>query len=172
MSRPVNRPVTRAPRRARSRRRSPIAPVVSTAPITPKRRRFLVGLLVEIEIDEQLLAGVLTDEWRDRFYQLWTAEDVAGHLAYNLAQDRRLSSLDGFADQDEDRARVLHIEVDEDDGILEIPPEEPAPPRPPPSSPRRAPARPARPVEGAGTTPRGRSRAPRPRRRSPPGGAP
>ncbi len=89
---------------------TPAAPTV--APV--KRRRFLCRLLVEIEVDERLLADVLTDEWRSLFYRsVQTAGDVADHLAYNLVQDRHLSSLDGFADQPEDRAIVLHIETED-----------------------------------------------------------
>jgi hypothetical protein len=73
----------------------------------------LVTLLVEIDIDQSLLDDVLTDEWRKSFYgDVRAAEDVADHLAFNLAQNRKLSSLDGFADQHEDQACVMCIEVD------------------------------------------------------------
>lgn len=80
----------------------------------PKCRKFLVSLLVEINVDQRLLDGVLTAEWRGHFYgDVKTAEDVADHLAFNMIQDRRLSSLDGFADQPEDRALIVSIEVDD-----------------------------------------------------------
>ncbi len=78
-----------------------------------RKRRFLAPILVEVEIDERLLTDVLTDEWRQNFYPLITAADVAGHLAYNLIQGRRLQSLDGFADQPEEAACLLNIDMDE-----------------------------------------------------------
>lgn len=77
----------------------------------PPKRRFLVSALIEITIEEHLLTDVLTDEWRQTFYALTTAEDVAGHLAYNLIQGRRIGSLDGFADQSEDAARIIEIDT-------------------------------------------------------------
>jgi hypothetical protein len=70
---------------------------------------------VEIEIDARLLAQVLTAKWRQRHYQLLTSSDVAGHLAYNMVQGRRLTSLDGFADQPEDAARVVDIYYADED---------------------------------------------------------
>jgi hypothetical protein len=78
----------------------------------PPKRRFLVSALIEITIEEHLLTDVLTAEWRQNFYALPTAEDVASHLVYNLIQGRRLGSLDGFADQSEDAARIVEIDTD------------------------------------------------------------
>ncbi len=86
-----------ARQRAKRKIRSPVPPPEEKVP--SRRRRFLVQIGVEIEVDERLLASVLTAEWRQNFYRLTTPGDVAGHLAYNLIQDRRLSSLDGFAEQ-------------------------------------------------------------------------
>ena len=77
------------------------------------KRRFLVPIYVEIAIEERLLTDVLTDEWRHNFYPLAAAPEVASHLAYNLIQGRRLQSLDGFADQPEEAARILDIDMDE-----------------------------------------------------------
>ena len=76
-----------------------------------RRRRFLVTLEIEVGLDDALVKDVLTDEWASRFYSLRTAEDVAGHLAFNLIQGRKLSSLDGFADQPENRAEIGDVEV-------------------------------------------------------------
>lgn len=99
--------------RAKKKIKSPVPPPEEKVP--SRRRRFLVQIGVEIEVDERLLASVLTDEWRQNFYCLTTPGDVAGHLAYNLIQDRRLSSLDGFADQPEGAARILDIDFDDSD---------------------------------------------------------
>lgn len=79
----------------------------------PTKRRFWVRIDALVEIDDRLLEGVLTDEWRQDYYRLLTASDVATHLGYNLIQGSRLSSLDGFADQPEDRATLLEIDVDD-----------------------------------------------------------
>ncbi len=111
-------------RRTRARAKRPRTwDVGTTTAPTPvvHRRRFSVRIDVEIEIDERLLASVLTEAWRAVFYRLLTAEDVASHLAYNLVQDRKLTSLDGFADQPEDAARILDIDVVDDDDVEEIP---------------------------------------------------
>ena len=64
-------------------------------------KKFVVEIVVraEIEISEELLNSVLTDEWRQSFYNLTTPAQVAEHLAFNLAQERPIESLDGFADR-------------------------------------------------------------------------
>lgn len=62
---------------------------------------------LEVRIDEKVFEAVLTDEWRSRFYQLRTREDVARHLTFNLLQGRSLSSLDGFADLSDDLVDVV-----------------------------------------------------------------
>lgn len=74
-----------------------------------KRRKFVVEFSIAIEIDPALLSSVLTDEWRSRFYDLHTPEAVAEHLAFNLLHGRQMRTLDGFADQDPDRARIVDI---------------------------------------------------------------
>jgi len=79
-------------------------------------RKFCVSATIGIEVDDQLLEDVLTDEWRSRFYALLSAEDVAGHLAFNLIQGASLQQLDGFADQPGDRSPRLgdvSLEIDE-----------------------------------------------------------
>lgn len=77
--------------------------------VRPKRRRFVVTMEVSIEVDERLIDDVLTDEWRNMFYPLRDAKEVASHLAHNLVQGRRLFTLDGFADQREDRVTVMDV---------------------------------------------------------------
>lgn len=84
-----------------------------------KPRLFYVRLDVEIEIDDPLLTSALTTEWRQRHYHLLTPGAVAAHLAYNLVQGRRLRTLDGFADQPPEAARILNIDVD--DGEEDVP---------------------------------------------------
>jgi len=73
-----------------------------------KRRRFFVTMTAHIEISQELLDSVLTDEWRSTFYDhLREPEDIAEMLAFNLAQGREIKSLDGFADQPERAAKLL-----------------------------------------------------------------
>lgn len=117
----------RPPASAGPRSRDAVVPAVPVGAARPsdasgpaRRRRFLVPLEVEIEVDDRLLADVLTDEWREQFYRLADARDVAAHLAFNLVQDRRLGSLDGFADQPEERAKILDISFEEAD-VVELP---------------------------------------------------
>ncbi len=82
----------------------------STIPATPVkiRRRFVVSISLEIDVDESLLARVLTDEWRGKFYDLQSADDVAEHLAFNLLCGcGGVGQLDGFADQPDDAAEIV-----------------------------------------------------------------
>ncbi len=88
----------------------------------PRIRDFFVTLRVRVAIDQRLFDDVLTEEWRESFYSLLSEEAVASHLAYNLVKDRRLSSLDGFADQPEDRARVEEVFFEEGDAEEVAPP--------------------------------------------------
>ena len=112
-------------RQAPTSRRSCGAAPVYEPKADPKRataqkpRLFYVRLDVEIEIDDPLLTSTLTTEWRQRHYHLLTPGAVAAHLAYNLVQGRRLRTLDGFADQPPEAARILNIDVD--DGEEDVP---------------------------------------------------
>lgn len=64
-----------------------------------------------VEIAQAVLDGVLTDEWRSRFYPLRTPQDVAHHLAYNwIRNSAGLSNLDGFADQPDSACQVTEEE--------------------------------------------------------------
>jgi len=64
-------------------------------------RKFRVYHLVSttIEISEDLLSSVLTDDWRKQFYKFTKPEEVAEHLVYNMARGTSLQSIDGYADQ-------------------------------------------------------------------------
>jgi hypothetical protein len=77
--------------------------------------------------DPKIKAVEITSHAYQSHYQLFTSSEVAGHLAYNMVQGRRLTSLDGFADQPEDAARVLDIYVDDD--VTETNTESPTQPR-------------------------------------------
>lgn len=64
-----------------------------------------VGVVVEVEDD--VIAGVLNEDWRKTFYQhIKKPEDVASHIAYNFVRHgTSLSNLDGFGDCEDSDAR-------------------------------------------------------------------
>lgn len=100
------------------------------------RQRFVVAVEAELEIDDALLEGVLTDAWRARHEVLHTPEDVAAHLALRLVQDRPLFSIDGFEDQPLDAARLLGARASSDGVRLVHPVAASDPPSPPRGRPR------------------------------------
>jgi hypothetical protein len=60
-----------------------------------------------IELDDAVIAAV-DDEWRSYFYSLHSPLSIAEHIAYNLViNKRKLSDLDGWADQPDENASVL-----------------------------------------------------------------
>ena len=60
-----------------------------------------------IELDDAVIDAV-DDEWRQSLCDLHTPEAIARHVGYNLVvNELRLSSMDGWADQDDGNARVL-----------------------------------------------------------------
>ncbi len=62
---------------------------------------------VEVRLDDAVIDAV-TEEWRGKFYDLHSPEDIAQHIAYNyIANNARLSQLDGWADQPNSNAKVI-----------------------------------------------------------------
>lgn len=60
-----------------------------------------------IELDDRVI-DVVDDEWRSQLYDLFTPEDIAKHIAYNLLINKwGLSTLDGWADQPDENAKVI-----------------------------------------------------------------
>lgn len=76
-------------------------------------RRFVVTLAVTVDVDQSVIDRCLTEEWQRTFYPMRDPEDLAGHLAFNLAQGRSLGSLDGFADLPESSVYVAEIDTDD-----------------------------------------------------------
>jgi hypothetical protein len=76
-------------------------------------RTFTVRLACEITVTQELLDAVLTDDWRRNFFQFHDAQDVASHLAFNLAQGHPLELLDGFADQPHGAATLADLDIDD-----------------------------------------------------------
>lgn len=80
--------------------------------------QVILSTRVEIDIDDEVFARI-DDEWRSRFYNLRTPEDVAEHLAHNLYRNEApLNVLDGFADLPVRMARITDSE-DQTDSVTE-----------------------------------------------------
>lgn len=66
--------------------------------------KFLVDFMVTVEvdvIDPRVIDRCVNNEagWREHYYDISTAEQVAEHLAYNYARnDADVNQLDGWAD--------------------------------------------------------------------------
>lgn len=77
----------------------------------PARTVFKVRFHVEATLDlsEDMLSAILTDEWRGQFYRLMNSYDVAEHVAHNFVRNRAdLKIMDGFADRDKSDAILLN----------------------------------------------------------------
>lgn len=65
-----------------------------------------------IELDDAVINAV-DDEWRKSLYDLNTPEEIARHVGFNMVVNGlRLSSVDGWADQDDSNARALTLDWD------------------------------------------------------------
>lgn len=75
------------------------------------KRKFYVEFDVDgiIEIDDAVI-DVVDDEWRSYLYNLYTPEEIALHVAYGLLNNWKLSSLDGWADQPDENARIFDVD--------------------------------------------------------------
>lgn len=74
--------------------------------------RFAVTM--EIKLSKRLIKEVLKPDWQASFYKLRTPQEIATHVAYNLARGSSLCSLDGFAHLEEADAVVDKESWDED----------------------------------------------------------
>lgn len=78
-------------------------------------RKFHISMRIECDIilDEEVINRV-DDEWRSQFYNLTSAKEIAEHIAYNLvANNFRLSQLDGWADMKDLQAAIISDDVSE-----------------------------------------------------------
>lgn len=65
-----------------------------------------------LELDEKVIDAV-DDDWRAHIYKLVTPEEIAQHIAYNfVVNGARLSQLDGWADQPDERARLTDEDIE------------------------------------------------------------
>ena len=73
------------------------------------KRKFEIEIQASavIELDDRVI-DVVDDEWRSQLYDLYTPEDIAKHIAYNLLVNKwELSTLDGWTDQPDENAKVI-----------------------------------------------------------------
>jgi Ser-tRNA(Ala) deacylase AlaX len=73
------------------------------------KRRFDLELhcRATVEIDDAVISAV-DDDWRSSLYDLHGAEEIAKHIGYNLiVNGLHLSSMDGWADQDDSNTQIL-----------------------------------------------------------------
>jgi len=73
------------------------------------KRKFKISFSGEavIEIDDSVLKAV-DDDWKKTIYNLRDDKEVAEHIGYNLVVNGgSLSNLDGFADQEDDKAKII-----------------------------------------------------------------
>ena len=71
-------------------------------------RTFRVELegTVTIELHESVIDAV-DEEWEEVFFKTHGAEDVAGHIAWNMVINRLpLSRIDGWANQPDYKAKI------------------------------------------------------------------
>ena len=73
--------------------------------------RCMVSCQMEIEISDVVIAAV-DDDWRGQFYKLRTPQEIANHIAFNIAQGCSLSEIDGFANLDDKEVRVISEDWD------------------------------------------------------------
>lgn len=66
---------------------------------------------VSVALDQRVI-DVVNDEWRSQFYDLYTAQAIAEHIAYNMAKGRRLSQMDGFANLPDEWAQLVSMDWD------------------------------------------------------------
>ena len=60
-----------------------------------------------IELDQAVI-DVVDDDWREHLYQLFTPEEIAEHICYNIVKNHlQLSQMDGWADMDNSMVRML-----------------------------------------------------------------
>lgn len=78
--------------------------------------KFFATCNVYVEIDEAVFA-VVDAEWCKRFYELSSRAEIADHVTYNVLQGRRLSTLDGFAELQDDMVSIERVEIDSEEEV-------------------------------------------------------
>ena len=76
-------------------------------PRKKKFKKFLVTVVQEIEIDEDILKEAAKPEWQEYICEMDELA-VVQHIGFNLVSNALgLTQIDGFADRKDDEARVV-----------------------------------------------------------------
>lgn len=76
------------------------------------RRHFEITLTASIEIDDAVFKATDNQDWRESFFDYWSDEEVAKHIAFNVLRNGlELTQIDGFADLSDDLVSVLEVEA-------------------------------------------------------------
>jgi len=78
----------------------------------PTMRKFRVRFEgeIELEVADELLKSCNTDEWREQMMPFKRDEEFVEHIAYNtVINNLRLEQIDGYADQPEERVRLVDV---------------------------------------------------------------
>lgn len=90
-------------------------------PESPAKHTITMEVAVEVEVNDpdviERVTGPGGDEWRAHLYDLYTADDVLAHLAYNCAVNRCENArlLDGWADLPEDAVQMRVVGAERSD---------------------------------------------------------
>ena len=73
-----------------------------------KMKSYIVEFTVTavIELDPAVISRV-DDEWRSKFYNLCTDDDIVAHVCRNLLNGTPLSFMDGWADMKIGQAKII-----------------------------------------------------------------
>lgn len=73
-----------------------------------EKKKYWCSVTATVEVDEDLIKTALSKEWGDTFYTFHTPEEVVAFIGYNLIHNNiRLTQIDGFADKNDDQARLV-----------------------------------------------------------------
>lgn len=68
--------------------------------------KYLCTFECELQVHPDVIKQV-NKEWRQTFYDLLGEEKIVEHLAFNAAQGRSLTSLEGWADLKDEQLKVV-----------------------------------------------------------------
>ena len=68
--------------------------------------------IAKIQLADEVI-DVVDDEWREYLYNLYTPDEIAAHVGYNLLVNNwKLTQMDGWADQKDENVRVIDEDWD------------------------------------------------------------
>ena len=68
--------------------------------------------IAKIQLADEVI-DVVDDEWREYLYNLYTPDEIAAHVGYNLLVNNwKMTQMDGWADQKDENVRVIDEDWD------------------------------------------------------------